>query len=109
MTAPFVTNLRSGSDRPIQVGSGDGQVLRMRAQVASMWDAIRIDVSPEATVREVKLAALERLVPDSFPPDQYTVKLRGFEVLDENSTVTDAGAVDGSIFLILDRRRRPIR
>ncbi|MBA2688126.1 MAG: hypothetical protein H0U64_08490 [Gemmatimonadaceae bacterium] len=109
MTAPFVTNLRRCNDEPIHIGKVDGQVLRLRAQVASMWDAIRIDTAPDATVREVKLAALETLVPDSFPPDQYVVKLRGFEVLDENVTVTDAGALDGSIFLILDRRRRPIR
>jgi hypothetical protein len=109
MTAPFVTNLRSGTDEPIRIGKADGEVLRLRAQVASVWEAIRIDTAPDATIREVKLAALERLVPDSFPPDQYVVKLRGFEVLDENATVSEAGARDGSIFLILDRRRRPIR
>lgn len=86
-----------------------GEVLHLRAQVASIWDAIRIDAAPDATIREAKLAALDRLVPDSFPADQYVVKLRGFEVLDENLTVTDAGAKEGSIFLILDRRRRPIR
>lgn len=109
MTAPFVTKLRSGNDEPIRIGKADGEVLRLRAQVASVWDAIRIDTAPDATIREVKLAVLERLVPDSFPADQYVVKLRGFEVLDENATVTDAGALDGSIFLILDRRRRPTR
>lgn len=109
MTAPFVTNLRSGSEIPIRIGAAQGEVLRIRAQVASMWDAIRVDTSPDATVREVKLAALDRLVPDSFPPDQYVVKLRGIEVLDENATVAQAGALDGSIFLILDRRRRPVR
>lgn len=109
MTAPFVTNLRSGSAEPVRVGKADGQVLRLRAQVASMWDAIKVDAAPDATVRQLKVAALERLIPDSFPSDQYVVKLRGFEILDENATLTDAGAVDGSILLILDRRRRPIR
>lgn len=109
MTAPFVTKLRTGNDEPIRIGKADGEVLRLRAQVALVWDAIRIDTAPDATIREVKLAVLDRLVPDSFPADQYVVKLRGFEVLDENATVTDAGARDGSIFLILDRRRRPTR
>jgi hypothetical protein len=109
MTAPFVTNLRSGNDEPIRIGNADGEVFRLRAQVASMWDAVRVDAAPNATVRELKTAALERLVPDSFPADQYVVKLRGFEVLDENVTISEAGARDGSIFLILDRRRRPIR
>lgn len=109
MTAPFVTDLRRGNGEPVRIGRADGEVLHLRAQVASMWDAIRIDTAPDATIREVKLAALERLIPDSYPADQYVVKLSGFEILDENATVAEAGAVDGSIFLILDRRRRPIR
>jgi hypothetical protein len=74
-----------------------------------MWDAVRVDAAPDATVRELKTAALAHLVPDSHPADQYVVKLRGFEVLDENATIAEAGGKNGSIFLILDRRRRPIR
>ena len=109
MTAPFVTNLRSGSDEALRIGSGDGDVLHLRAQVASMWDAVRVDAASDATVRDLKAATLAHLVPDSFPADQYVVKLRGFEVLDENVTLAEAGAKNGSIFLILDRRRRPIR
>lgn len=109
MTAPFVTNLRTTEEEPLRVGSGGGDVLRLRVQAASLWDALRVDTAPNATIREVKLAALARLVPDSYPADQYVVKLRGFEVLDENATVSEAGAQDGSIFLILDRRRRPVR
>lgn len=109
MSAPFVTNLRSGSDEALRIGNAPGDVLHLRVQMASMWDAVRVDAAPDATVRDLKTAALAHLVPDSFPADQYVVKLRGFEVLDENATVTDAGAKNGSIFLILDRRRRPIR
>lgn len=109
MSAPFVTTLRSGAAEPIRVGSGEGGTLHLRVQVASIWDAVRVDVTPDATVRDVKIAVLDQLVPDSFPSDQYVVKLRGLEVLDENAPVTDAGARDGSILLILDRRRRPVR
>lgn len=107
MSAPFVTSLRVANDDAIRVGSGAEPFLHLRAQVASGWDALKLDVSPDASVREVKLAALEHLAPDSYPADQYAVKLRGFEVLDENVTVAESGAVNGSTFLILDRRRRP--
>lgn len=109
MTAPFVTNLRSGSDEALRIGGAGGEVLHLRAQVASMWDAVRVDAAPDATIRELKTAVLAHLVPDSFPADQYVVKLRGFEVLDENASIAEAGGKNGSIFLILDRRRRPIR
>lgn len=107
MTAPFVTTLRVSGDEPVRIGSDGESSIRLRAQLASRWDAMRIDAAPSATIRELKLAALEHQAPDSFPADQYVVKFRGIEVLDENSTVSDAGAQDGSIFLIMDRRRRP--
>jgi hypothetical protein len=40
---------------------------------------------------------------------EYVIKLRGFEVLDENVSLADAGARNGSIFLLTHRRRRPVR
>jgi hypothetical protein len=36
------------------------------------------------------------------------VKLRGYEVLDEDAPLSSTGARDGSTFLITDRRRRPV-
>ena len=36
-------------------------------------------------------------------------KLRGWEVLDEGASLADAGATDGSIFLLTHRRRRPVK
>ena len=40
---------------------------------------------------------------------QFVVKLNGFEVLDENVSVADSGATNGSTFLVSYRRRRPVR
>ena len=57
---------------------------------------------------DVKLAALQYVSPDD-DVDDYVIKLRGFEVLDENVTLAQAGARDGSIFLLTHRRRRPVR
>jgi hypothetical protein len=42
-------------------------------------------------------------------PEEFVMKLRGWEVLDESASLTDAGAIDGSIFLLTYRRRRPVR
>ena len=61
-----------------------------------------------SSVSEVKRAALNALSPEDDAAD-YVIKLRGFEVLDENVTLADAGARNGSIFLLTHRRRRPVR
>jgi hypothetical protein len=105
----FVNTLRVANEAPIVVGSADGELLHIRVQVADVWDAVTIDAAPDATVRDVKVRVLQELFPDSFPADQYVMKLRGIEILDENISIVDAGATNGSIFLIVDRRRRPVR
>jgi hypothetical protein len=60
-------------------------------------------------VAVVKQRALEELVPDFSNSDEWVVKLRGFEVLDESVTLTDAGAKNGSTFLITNRHRKPVK
>ena len=42
-------------------------------------------------------------------PDEFVLKLRGFEVLNEDVSLAEAGAIEGSIFLVTYRRRRPVR
>ena len=56
----------------------------------------------------MKVAALEELMPGADQRD-YVLKLRGSEVLDESRSLTDVGAIDGSIFLLTSRRRRPVK
>ena len=107
MTAPFVWGVRS---RPevITVGSIDGRVLNVRVEVPEVWDVVRIAAAPDARVLAVKEAALAAVIPGA-DPDGYVMKLRGYEVLDERQSLSEAGAVDGSIFLLSFRRRRPVR
>ena len=107
MTAPFVWGVRS---RPevITVGSIDGRVLNVRVEVPEVWDVVRIAAAPEASVLGVKEAALTAVIPDA-DADGYVMKLRGYEVLDEGQSLEEAGAMDGSIFLLSYRRRRPVR
>lgn len=108
MTAalPFVTRLRTHG-APFTLGAGSDKVLHLRAQVLEAWDAIRIDANPEATVRSLKELAMRELAPEARV-DDYVVKLHGFEVLDEDAPISSTAAKNGSIFLITDRRRRPV-
>ena len=108
MTAPFVTELRT-SDDVITVGGGNGAILHLRVQAAELWDTIRVDAPGSASVGSVKRAALESFFPDGAAATDFVVKLRGFEILNENASLEAAGARDGSTLLISRRRRRPVR
>ena len=108
MTAPFVTELRT-SDDVLSVGAGDGDALHLRVQVAELWEALRVDTSGASTVGAVKNASLARFFPDGAAVTDYVVKLRGFEILDENASLSASGVRDGSTLLLSRRRRRPVR
>ena len=105
---PFVSGLRTQG--PVfKLGSASGaSVLQVRAQVLEAWDAIRIDADPSASVKSLKSLALKELYPGVRHDDQYMVKLHGWEILDENAPISSTAAKNGSIFLITDRRRRPV-
>lgn len=107
-STPFVAQLRS---RPgaLRLGTGTEPVITVRVQMPEVWDTLRVDAPADTPVSILKLRALELLVPDAAHAEDYVVKLRGFEVLDESLPLTGAGARDGSIFLVHGRRRRPVR
>ena len=108
MTAPFVTELRT-SDEVVKVGGMDGDTFHLRVHFAELWDSLRVDASLTTPVEAVKKAALSRFFPDGESIENYVVKLRGFEILDERATVGAAGAKDGSTLLLARRRRRPVK
>jgi len=107
MTAPFVTNLRTNGEL-IQLGSGGEPALHLRVQVAELWDSVRLDAPPSESVISAKRAALDALYPVGIDPDEYVVRLHGFEILDEDAPLSSTAAKNGSTFLITDRRRRPV-
>lgn len=107
MSSPFVGSLRTRG-QAIKLGSPTGTPMKVRAQVLEAWDAIQIDADPSATVRSLKLLALQELYPENIPETEFVVKLNGFEVLDEDVPLSASGARNGSTFLITDRRRRPV-
>jgi hypothetical protein len=104
---PFVTGLRV-QGTPFKLGSNNGKVLHLRAQVLEAWDAIRVDADPSASVRSLKELAIKELYPDARSADEYVVKLHGWEILDESAPISSTDARSGSTFLITDRRRRPV-
>jgi len=108
MTAPFVTNLRTNGEL-IRLGAGDEPVIHIRVQVAELWDSVRVDAPPSEPVISVKRAALDALYPVGIDPEGYVVRLHGFEILDESVSLAAAGVRDGSIFLLVKRRRQPVR
>ena len=108
MTEPFVAQLRVRADE-LRLGTPEEPVITLRVQVAEAWDTIRIDAPPDTPVAEVKRRALAVIAPDARHPEDYVIKLNGWEVLDEQQSVTQAGAKNGSTFLAHVRRRRPVR
>ncbi len=109
MSAPFTSGLRS---RPgsIRLGTGVEPLITLRVQVPEVWDTVRVEAPADTPVSVVKERALEVLVPaDAGSPEDYVMKLAGWEVLDENVSLSAAGATAGSIFLLTSRRRRPVR
>jgi hypothetical protein len=104
---PFVSGLRT-QGHPFRLGSPSSRDLHLRAQVLEAWDAIRIDADPDASILSLKELALRELAPNVTNVAEYVVKLHGWEILDENAAISSTAAKNGSIFLITDRRRRPV-
>ena len=109
MTEPFVAQLRARGNT-IELASPDGPVVTVRVEMPEVWDVVRVHASPDERAITVKRRALEALLPGSELHDEdYVLKLNGWEVLDESASLAATGAVDGSIFLVTNRRRKPVR
>ncbi|HET7551631.1 MAG TPA: hypothetical protein VFK04_10075 [Gemmatimonadaceae bacterium] len=108
MTAiPFVSTLRARRES-VLLGPQDGETIDVRVEIPELWDVVRIVTPPSETVLAVKVAALAALDPRGDQRD-YVMKLRGFEMLDEQQTLAESGAKQNSTFLLTHRRRRPVR
>jgi MoxR-like ATPase len=107
MTTPFVTTLRS---RPstIHLTADGADAITIRVEMPEVWDVVAIVVAPTESVVRVKQRALEALFPEAQTHADFVVKLRGWEILDENASLADAGVIDGSILLLTHRRRRAV-
>jgi len=84
--APFVTALRARNGTIDLARAGEPSIT-IRVEMPEVWDVVRVSVSPTATVAVVKRAALDGLGVVASLPDEFVMKLRGCEVLDESATV----------------------
>jgi hypothetical protein len=105
---PSVTALRTRA-QVLALGSADEPRWTVRVQMPEVWDTIRVLVPPTEPIISMKVRALEALYPAAEFHENYVLKLRGWEVLDENASIESAGAANGSIFLLTYRFRRPVR
>jgi hypothetical protein len=80
----------------------------LRVEASDIWEAVRVIARPDTPISELKQRVVAQLFPNDHPID-FVLKFRGWEVLDENATVAQAGLLDGSILLLAYRRRRPVR
>jgi hypothetical protein len=108
-TEPFVAQLRTRGNT-IELASPSGPAITVRVQMLEVRDVVRVHASPDERAITVKRRALEALMPGAeLRDDDYVLKLNGWEVLDESASLAATGAVDGSIFLVTNRRRRAVR
>ena len=89
---------------------GPATTLAVRVMVIDAWDQVVLAVDPGTAVAEVKRLALERaLRRPGLRTEDYVIKFRGAEVLDESLTLASLGAQPNSPFIVLPARRRPVR
>jgi hypothetical protein len=105
---PFVAELRTRATA-IRLWTDGQSHLTIRVEVPEVWDVVRVEAPPTTPVREVKMQSLAALYPDYDNADAFVMKLHGAEVRDEDASIAEVGAEDGSIFLLTFRRRRPVK
>jgi hypothetical protein len=108
MSVPFPASLRARKET-IRLAPDGVPAITIRVEMPDVWDVVRIEVLPSDQVLEVKTRALEALFPEAQFTDDFVMKLRGWEILDETMSLSDAGVIDLSILLVTHRRRRPVR
>jgi hypothetical protein len=83
--------------------------VNIRVQLLERWDRMAFDVKPDTSVSTLKNEALAAFGLKNAVAADYVVKLRGWEVLGEQGSVSESGARDGSTYLLAYRRRRAVR
>ncbi len=82
----------------------------VRVMVTDVWDQVFLAVEPGMTVAELKRKALTQALKRSdLTLEDYVVKFRGAQVLDESTSLAALGAGANAPFIILPARRQPVR
>lgn len=83
-------------------------VVPVRIKVAPNWDEVHLELPADTPISELKRRALEM----SFvfdDPEQFIVKYRGAQLLNEGESLAQAGVVKNAPLIVLNRRRQPVR
>jgi hypothetical protein len=93
----------------IDLGASTPGAFTVRVQMPEVWDVVAVRCAGDTSVAALKRAAFDAFGQVHHVVDDYVMKLRGIEVLDEAAPLTSAGAREGSTFLLTCRYRRPVR
>jgi hypothetical protein len=104
----FVNQLRARGE-PIRMAPAGAPAITVRVEMAEIWETIKIIVSPDEPVLGLKVRALSVLSPSADIHEEFVLKFKGWEIVDENVSLAAAGVTDGSIFLLQHRSRRAVR
>jgi len=87
-----------------------GERFAVRVMVTDVWDQVSLAVESTTTVAELKRQALaQALKRPQVRPEDYVVKFRGAQVLDESTTLAALAAQPNSPFIVVPARRQPVR
>jgi len=82
--------------------------LPVRVMVPEQWDEVSFELPADTSIASLKRKALE-LSSVSGEPEEYIVKYRGAQLLDESQSLAEAGVVKNAPLIVLHRRRQPVR
>lgn len=84
-------------------------MLPVRVTLADTWQVVNLEAAPDHTVASLKSRALADAGIAAARAATYEVKFGGAPVRDESRTLGALGAKAGSPFIVLPKRRRPVR
>jgi len=86
-----------------------GEKFAVRVMVTPAWDQVTVAVDEATAVAELKRRALEKALQRPVRAEEYIVKFRGAQVLDETVSLGALGAGPNAPFIVLPARRQPVR
>jgi hypothetical protein len=83
--------------------------MTIKVTLLDTWQPLTFDLGASDTVAGLKARALGAAHLPADRADGYEVKFGGGRVKDESRTLGSLGVEEGSAFIVLARRRRPVR
>ena len=107
MSTQFVNSLRARRST-IRLAPEGAPAITIRVEMPEVWDVVRIIVAPTDPILAVKVRALEALFPEAEVHQDFILKFRGWEILDEAAPLAYVGLTDGTILQLTHSRPPPV-